>query len=784
MVNKSTVLYKAVDFFYYRSKTTMASGKQYTLSVLLKMAGQQPARKALDSLSSGLKDVRENAKGASSAVADSARSVAGASTSWRLLGRTVRAGVSGVAFAAKGVGSVVKTGLLLPFRAATLAAGVLKGALVGLAGVAVSTWLQIKGAMAALRPAAEMEQYSIQLEVLTKSAAVASRRLAQLKEYARTTNFSPKEVIEASNLMQAFGLWTDKGMRRLRAAGDAANAFGKSITEVVTAMNYLSSGRSGEAFEALSRIGVTRQALKPFGLEFKKSGELITEPKKAVDIVFAYLERQFGGMTARQSRTWKGAIQQLGGEVYNSFSEGMKKALKPMTSFVTGRVIPAVNAIGKALKAIDWQKALARPLAMLGGLLGAIRLAADPATRSTGIEQLKGIVKDMAAVGKAALNGLGGIVSGLLKDGAAMLENFITGGGVQSVMKTLFAGLVSAFRFGSAIFRTMLDGCSEKFKSDLLSVIPGVGGDEKRRRQEADLKTFREMLPNEYRRMMNDMSLSHFTSSLTGRPMPYDASVILGNRSDYIRSIISKMDESTRKAWDTAYSRNMGWDKKADNPTNYFAGVLDPLKDAAKGTASRVKGLRLDNTGEAVKKAAGGIVDALGAVSGRLRRIDLMDDVQAKRKALQASASAELSRLRRIGWDSRGRVRQEETPREAQARLDYFKKLQLWRSQDARLAAMLPNGGKGQTASPQMAQRGNPQAARYIPPQVAEKQKQRGANAAKEAEQAAKDEKRDMADKANIQSAVYLDDIRRYMSRLVAILGQDIGGAGVPATPQ
>jgi hypothetical protein len=161
-----------------------------------------------------------------------------------------------------------------------------------------------------------------------------------------------------------------------------------------------------------------------------------------------------------------------------------------------------------------------------------------------------------------------------------------------------------------------------------------------------------------------------------------------------------------------------------------------------------------------------------------------MDDVQAKRKALQASASAELSRLRRIGWDSRGRVRQEETPREAQARLDYFKKLQLWRSQDARLAAMLPQGGKGQAASPQMAQRGNQQAARYIPPQVAEKQKQRGANAAKEAEQAAKDEKRDMADKANIQSAVYLDDIRRYMSRLVAILGQDIGGAGVPATPQ
>ena len=236
----------------------------------------------------------------------------------------------------------------------------------------------------------------------------------------RTTNFSPKEVIEASNLMQAFGLWTEKGMRRLRAAGDAANAFGKSITEVVTAMNYLSSGRSGEAFEALSRIGVTRQALKPLGLEFKKSGELITEPKKAVDIVFAYLERQFGGMTARQSRTWKGALQKSGGEVFNTLADGMQGALKPMTAFVNSKLTPAINAIGKALKQIDWQKTLAKPLAMLGGLLGAFRLAADPSTRATGIRELKGLAGDLAAVGKAALNGLGGIVQGLLRDGAAI----------------------------------------------------------------------------------------------------------------------------------------------------------------------------------------------------------------------------------------------------------------------------------------------------------------------------------------------------------------------------
>ena len=135
----------------------MATGRQYTLSVNLRMAGQEPAKKALDSLSSGLKDVRQNAAGASMAVASSARSAAVASTSWRALGRVASFGMSSLSVAARGVGGVIKAGLILPFKAASVAAGVLKGALVGLAGVAVSTWLQVKGAMAALRPAAEMK---------------------------------------------------------------------------------------------------------------------------------------------------------------------------------------------------------------------------------------------------------------------------------------------------------------------------------------------------------------------------------------------------------------------------------------------------------------------------------------------------------------------------------------------------------------------------------------------------------------------------------------------------
>ena len=57
-------------------------------------------------------------------------------------------------------------------------------------------------------------------------------------------------------------------------------------------------------------------------------------------------------------------------------------------------------------------------------------------------------------------------------------------------------------------------------------------------------------------------------------------------------------------------------------------------------------------------------------------------------------------------------------------------------------------------------------------------------NAAKEAKEVAREQREETADKAAVQSAVFLDDIRKGIARLVAILGQDFGGAVTPANPQ
>ena len=66
-------------------------------------------------------------------------------------------------------------------------------------------------------------------------------------------------------------------------------------------------------------------------------------------------------------------------------------------------------------------------------------------------------------------------------------------------------------------------------------------------------------------------------------------------------------------------------------------------------------------------------------------------------------------------------------------------------------------------------------------PQIADKTRQNVKDAAKDAKQEADNMRRDAADKATIQSAVTLDDIRRTMERLATYWGQDFGMA--TATP-
>ena len=426
--------------------------QDYTLSLKMTAEGgnaAQEAERLADSLeravraSERLRQVNSGAGPASASPASPAQQQ-----------RAVRASASGVLSAVGGVFSAIGRGVSVAF-------GVLKGAFSGIMSVirgvasfvrgafslawkgvttALKTVLGVLGGIAAagygaaklLSPAGEVQRYEVQTGVMLKDPGAGKRRVAELSRYAKETNYSPDEVISAGTQLQAFGMYS---MRTLRIAGDVANVFGKRLSEVIQPLAYLKAGRTGEAMESLSRFGVSRQTLAERGIRFRKSGEMVSSNKKALKTVLDYFEQEYSGVTERVGRTWKGTLQQLGGEIFDAMAKGFRGALEPATSYVRDSLIPMITSVGTALARLDWDRVLARPMAILRGVNSALELAATPGMRNVTAQDLKSIVDHFGKVGWSLVEGAGKVIGGILQD---LVESF---GGIGGIFKAAWDGL-------------------------------------------------------------------------------------------------------------------------------------------------------------------------------------------------------------------------------------------------------------------------------------------------------------------------------------------------------
>ncbi|MCP4645856.1 MAG: hypothetical protein GY851_35760, partial [bacterium] len=222
--------------------------------------------------------------------------------------------------------------------------------LLGLAGATAvgAVWAGLK----AMRPSSAIEQYGIQFEVLLKSATAAKARVAELFDIASRTPVTTPEAFEAGALMEAFGIYSKKGFM---LAADTAKTFGKSVTEVVRSLGYLSSGRAGEAMESLMRVGITRAKLKPFGVEFSKAGSLVTPVAAAMEAVFAYMEANYGGMLTRMGTTFKGALSNIGSAWFKFWADAGKGMLRYVTPAIN-TVTALINRMAERVGTVDFSK--------------------------------------------------------------------------------------------------------------------------------------------------------------------------------------------------------------------------------------------------------------------------------------------------------------------------------------------------------------------------------------------------------------------------------------------
>lgn len=262
---------------------------------------------------------------------------------------------------------------------------------------------------------AQFETYNQQFGVLLGSAEAAKVRMAELAEFGATTPFELPQVVEADKILQGFGLHSEEaaqkfgysGVQIRTIAGDVASGTGASFSEMSLLLGKFSAGATGEAIARMQELGITtREEMANMGLEFSRSGQLLSPLPEAMNVVLGIMEEKYGGMMAAQSTTfsgmmsnledWKGAlIRRLGEPIFAV----VHTQLGNLLAFINSpAVMASIDAFGDMLArgigtAVDWLTSTALPAvqAFFGWLTG------------TGIPQFQAFIEPILAAVLPAL---------------------------------------------------------------------------------------------------------------------------------------------------------------------------------------------------------------------------------------------------------------------------------------------------------------------------------------------------------------------------------------------
>jgi hypothetical protein len=235
----------------------------------------------------------------------------------------------------------------------------------------------------------QFEQYQTRFSVLLGSMDKAKERIAELAHFGATTPFDLPGVVEADTILQAFGFHAEETKNKFgfagdeirRIAGDVASGAGASFQEIALNLGKFSSGATGEAMMRFQEMGiVTRETLRGMGIEFSKSGELMSPLPQAMTAILTVMQEKYGGMMAAQSSTFSGmmsnlrdwvdgALRLMGGPTFDILKDQLKDLLAFLNS---GVVTNALNGF-RDLFAGAFAGIVATVRGMTGVILAAFR---------------------------------------------------------------------------------------------------------------------------------------------------------------------------------------------------------------------------------------------------------------------------------------------------------------------------------------------------------------------------------------------------------------------------
>lgn len=200
-----------------------------------------------------------------------------------------------------------------------------------------------------LEVAGSIEQTQVAFESMLKSRERATKLYKELQKYAIETPFNLENILNASKLLLAFGYDAEKVIDTLRILGDTASALGlggQGLERFAYALGDIRAKAKLEEMDLrqLQTAGVPalRYLQEGLNLSTVQIQELITKglipSNLAIHLILKGMERDFGGLTKRQSKTLLGIMSNLQDFVRLGIFENLGRGIKdsfPLLAEVT-----------------------------------------------------------------------------------------------------------------------------------------------------------------------------------------------------------------------------------------------------------------------------------------------------------------------------------------------------------------------------------------------------------------------------------------------------------------
>ena len=280
---------------------------------------------------------------------------------------------------------------------------------------------------AAFEAAMEMEGLNARLTSITHSGEKASKIMKVVREVAKPSPFTTKQLAEAAVQLEAFGVNAQKALPKLAKLGAAFGADEEHLRSLVNIYGKLNQGMMPEA-ETLGMFGINKSMLAAEGMKFDKNGALLSSAREAMDALERLIEKRYGDIFDKLGKTGGASLASVK-DAYDSLL--ISFGALELTAFKTlaPPIIEMMDSLTKFLDGLKTNgsmaqtimKGLAATLAFVGSMQIISGLKSLVTVFNASAKSLK-----MVAAGEALVSALGGwagigkVAVGLVAAGAAI----------------------------------------------------------------------------------------------------------------------------------------------------------------------------------------------------------------------------------------------------------------------------------------------------------------------------------------------------------------------------